>query len=523
MELAVVLYRVLVYNWKNELGLEGIGLEIVLDKESKLPIYVQIAEQIKKQILMKELLPGMKLEPERKLANELSVNRSTILNAYEKLKKEGLIVSKVGQGTVVLDGNQRENVETKPCWNQLFSSQVKAFDSLLLKDTLPLLDPSNVISFGLGIARAEEEPKLPIYDLAKEVEKDPECRALSITPIGGFLSLREILAKRLVKQGISCSSNQVIVLSGSQQGIDLAARILIEPGDIVAVEAPSYFLALQSFRAAGARIMEIPVDEEGMRMDHLELMLKRYHPKMIYTMPNYQNPSTYCMSLERRKNLIELARRHDIMILEDDAYGEFVYDDKPLPSLASMDMSGHVISLRTFSKTISPGLRLGYMVADENVIKMCCMVRQGEDVHPNSISQWLVERYLEITDLDQYIKHICKAYQKKRDLMFDALVSYAPAGMSFYRPRGGIYIWCELPKHVSAVKLLERTLKRKVSFMPGNSFFLSEEGDSYIRLNFSYPKEREIREGIRVLCEEVEILSKVHQKELNHLDIVPMY
>ncbi len=498
-------------------------MDITLDKESKLPIYIQIAEQIKKQIMMKELLPGMRLVPERKLADELSVNRSTILNAYEKLKQEGYISSKVGQGTVVLVGNQRESLRSEPCWNQLFSDKVKAFDSLLLKETMPLLDPRNVISFGLGIASHEEEPELPINELAAELEKNLPCKAITMAPIGGFLSLRVLLAKRMIKTGVVCSVNQVLILTGSQQGIDLAARIMIEPGDIVVVEAPSYFLALQSFRATGARIMEVPMDEDGMRMDHLEQLLKRYHPKLIYTMPNYQNPSSRCMSLERRKKLIELAHRHDIIILEDDAYGEFVYDHVPLPTLASLDDSGHVILLKTFSKTISPGLRLGYMVAHKKIIEMCCLVRQGEDVHPNSISQWLVEKYLETTDVDQFMIPVCSHYKKKRDLMYETLLKYAPAGMAFYKPKGGIYIWCQLPEHLSAMKLLERTLKHNVSFMPGNSFFLSKEGDSYIRLNFSYPTELEIKKGIRVLCEEVESIRRDNQVELKACDIVPMY
>lgn len=498
-------------------------MEIILDKESKLPIYIQIAEQIKKQILMKELLPGMRLAPERKLAEELSVNRSTILNAYEKLKQEGLIASKVGQGTVVLVGNQRESLRNEPCWNQLFSDKVKAFDSLLLQETMPLLDPKNVISFGLGIANHEEEPRLPIHELAVELEKNPRCKAIAMAPIGGFLSLRDLLAKRMLQKGIACSVNQLLILTGSQQGIDLAARVLIEVGDIVVVEAPSYFLALQSFRASGARIMEIEIDEDGMRMDHLEQMLKRYHPKLIYTMPNYQNPSSSCMSLERRKRLIELAHRHDIIILEDDAYGEFIYDQEPLPTLASLDDSGHVILLKTFSKSISPGLRLGYMVAHRKIIEMCCLVRQGEDVHPNSISQWLVEKYLESTDVEQSMSQVCNRYKKKRDLMYETLLKYAPLGMNFRKPKGGIYIWCQLPEQMSAMKLLERTLKRNVSFMPGNSFFLSKEGDSYIRLNFSYPSELEIRKGIRVLCEEVEFIQKDNQVELKACDIVPMY
>ncbi len=506
-------------------------MEIFLDKKLKMPIYVQIAEQIKTQIISKELLPGMILLPERKLAQQLGVNRSTILNAYDMLKQEGYIEAQIGRGTIVSNIEKKNNEEKEetavtrePCWSQLFNVQVREFDNLLLRESLPLIDPKNIISFGLGIANVEEEPHLPFDELAKEVAVNSKCEALTIGPIGGYQSLRNVIANMTRKRGISCLTEQVMIVSGSQQGIDLATRVLIEPGDIVVVEAPSYFLGLQSFRAAGARIMEVAIDQDGMQLDQLEQLLKRYHPKMIYTMPNYQNPSSVCMSFARRHRLVELAQKHDIMILEDDAYGEFHYDNEELPTLASIDTSGHVIYLKTFSKIISPGLRLGYMVAHKKIIETCSLVRQGEDLHPNSISQWLVEKYLLANSLESHISNICARNRIKRDIMYDELLKYAPEGMTFFKPRGGIYIWCRLPEYVSAMKLLDKTLKRKVSFMPGLTFFLSEEGEHYIRLNFSYPKEEQIKEGIKVICEEIALLSKEGEREqIRNSEFVPLY
>ncbi len=506
-------------------------MEILLDKKIKMPVYVQIAEQIKTKIISKELLPGMLLLPERKLALQLGVNRSTILNAYDMLKKEGYIEAQIGRGTIVSNIEKEDNdeevktvVTREPCWSQLFNVQVREFDNLLLRESLPLIDPKNVISFGLGIANVEDRPHLPFDELAKEVATDPSCKALTIGPIGGYQSLRNMIANMTRKRGLPCLLEQVMVISGSQQGIDLATRVLIEPGDIVVVEAPSYFLGLQSFRAAGARIMEVATDQDGMQLEQLEQLLKRYHPKMIYTMPNYQNPSSVCMSFIRRKKLVELAQKHDIIILEDDAYGEFHYDNEELPTLASIDKSGHVIYLKTFSKCISPGLRLGYMVAHKRIIESCSLVRQGEDLHPNSISQWLVEKYLSTNNHDTYLSDVCARNKQKRDIMYEELLKYAPEGMTFSKPRGGIYIWCHLPENVSATKLLEHTLKRKVSFMPGLSFFLSEEGDHYIRLNFSYPKNEQIQEGIKVICEETALLSKEKEKEqIRSSEFVPLY
>ncbi|MDD5936593.1 MAG: PLP-dependent aminotransferase family protein [Clostridiales bacterium] len=502
-------------------------MEILLDKNLKMPIYIQIAEQIKTQIITKELLPGMSLPPERKLATQLGVNRSTVLNAYNSLKQEGYIEAQVGRGTIVVSTEESGpdiNEVKEPCWSQLFNLQVKEFDNLLMRDTLPLINPDHVISFGLGIANPDEEPLLPFEELAKEVATNPRCKALTLTPIGGYQSLRTILAASVRKKSIPCVAEQVMVVTGSQQGIDLATRILIEPGDIVVVEAPTYFLGLQSFRAAGARIMEVPTDRNGMRIDQLELLLKRYHPKMIYTMPNYQNPSSVCMSLDRRKRLVELAQKHDIMIIEDDVYGEFHYENEELPALAALDRSGHVIYLKTFSKCISPGLRLGYMVAHKKIIETCSLVRQGEDVHPNSISQWLVEYFLSHTDMDSYLADVCERNRKKRDLMNEEILKYAPSGMTFVKPKGGIYIWCRLPDNVNASKLLEATLKRNVAFMPGNTFFLSEEGEHYIRLNFSYPKAAQIREGIRVICEETRYLSQSKKsEEIHNSELVPLY
>lgn len=234
------------------------------------------------------------------------------------------------------------------------------------------------------------------------------------------------------------------------QGIDLAARVLIEPGDIVIVEAPSYFLALQSFKAAGARVIEIPMDENGMKVASLEKYVQRYHPKCIYTIPEYQNPSSICMSLENRKKLLEIAYKYEIIIIEDNAYRELGYDDESINSISALDDNGYVIYLSTFSKRVCPGLRLGYLVADKQIVEKCSMVRQTIDVHPSTIFQWLVEEYISSGELDKHTKVICEEYREKREEMQASLLKYAPKDLKWDKPKGGYYFWCTLPRGIKS-------------------------------------------------------------------------
>lgn len=387
-------------------------MDIIVDKGKKQALYMQIYEQLKELIISGEMEDGILLPPERRLALELGVNRTTILNAYNKLKQEGFIESKVGQGTTVSNKVVEKSEILEPTWKQFFNSRLDDMNKTMVGSLLPLLGKTDVISFALGMADSKLIPDLPFAKLIEATKGEENKNLLSQTPIAGNEEFRETISNHLKKENMSCSMEQVMVLSGSQQGIDLIARVLIQPGDLVIVESPSYFLALNSFRAAGADIVEIPMDKNGMQLDRLEQVLKRYHPKIIYTIPDHQNPSSITMSLERRKKLLELAYQYNVIVLEDGAYAGLSYDKKELPSLFQLDTNSYVVYLRSFSKIICSGIRLGFM--------MC--IKQG------------------------------------------------------------------------------------VVFMPGIPFFAEENGEQYIRLNFTTPSKMEIETGIPVICSTIKKL-----------------
>jgi 2-aminoadipate transaminase len=370
-----------------------------ISRSSKTPVYIQIADQIRRQILSGELPAGQRLPSERKLAERLGVNRTTILNAFELLKSEGLLDAWVGSGTVVRSVVREESGESlaaaEPVWNQLFSQYAGRFGSGLVKDLLSLASRTDVISFATGIASPDSGPVEILRGLETEVLKKENIRALLHSPTEGFLTLRTAMCDLMQRRGVFCGPDEVMLLAGSQQGIDLAARVFLDPGDIVVIEEPTYFPAIQIFRAAGARLMSVPVDGDGMRVDVLEQLLARYRPKLIYTVPTYQNPTGTEMSLERRKRLVALAGRYNTVVLEDDAYGDLCYEGVQPPLLKSLDGAGYVIYLSTFSKNVYSGLRLGWMVADARIIRQFSSSKQLTDLHSCSLSQWLVERFVE--------------------------------------------------------------------------------------------------------------------------------
>jgi DNA-binding transcriptional MocR family regulator len=442
---------------------------------------------------------------------ESGVNRTTVLNAYRELKAEGLVTSRVGQGTVVLPYLQEDSgpVESKmpePSWNQIFSIYARGIDSHIVKDLLTLASRKDVISFATGIASPDSGPIEALQGIEQELQSQKDYRALLHSPTEGFTSLRQAVCGLMQKRGVYCRTNEVMLLSGSQQGIDLTARIILDPGDIVVIEEPSFFPAIQAFKAVGARVVGIPLDDRGMRVDLLEQLLQRYRPKLIYTIPNFHNPTGTEMDLQRRRQLVELARKYRVLILEDDAYGDLCYEGFPLPTLKSMDNEGYVIYLSTFSKNIYAGLRLGWMVAHKKAIKNFAAAKQIMDLHSSSLSQWIVERFITSGGLERHLPYICREYRMKRDAMYDALVKYAPADLIWNRPRGGYYIWCRLPRQVSAAKLVAAAGERKVAFVPGSSFFVTDQGDNYMRLNFTFAPLDDIAEGVRRLCSAIQEL-----------------
>lgn len=479
-------------------------MKIDIIKASKTPVYIQIADQIRQQIEAGEILRGQRLPSERRLAEMLGVNRTTVLNAYGELKAAGLLDAHVGNGTVVLSSSSDNGASVRlpggPVWNQIFSQYAGRSETSLLKELLALASRTDFISFATGIASPDSGPAEILRGLEETLPQKENVRALLHSPTEGFLSLRRAICDLMRKRGVCCSAEEVTLLAGSQQGIDLAARIFLDPGDIVVIEEPTYFPAIQVFKAAGARVMTVPVDENGMKIDVLEQLLQRYRPKLIYTIPTHHNPTGTDMSLERRRRLVELAGWFNIIIIEDDAYGGLDFEGSQLPLLKELDSGGYVVYLSTFSKNVYSGLRLGWMVADRRIIKAAASAKQLMDLHSSSLSQWLVERFILSGGLDAHISKMRAEYRERMDIMTGALSRYAPEGVSWNEPRGGYYIWCRLTPGISADRLVKRAAEYKVSFIPGTPFFFSGQGDGFIRLNFTYAPKDRIEEGVKRLC-----------------------
>ena len=481
-------------------------MNISIDRTSPIPVYLQIRNQIREMILAGTLPAGYRLLPERKLAEILGVNRSTVVSAYRELEADALIESHVGQGTSVRPllasaGAAAMGDVSAVSWNQLFRGEPARVREPLTRDLMELAMGEDVISLAAGMAAPELYPIEVLREIGDEVMREEGRIALQYGPTEGHHPLRESISRLMSSRGAQVAPEEIILLSGSQQGLDLAARVFLDPGDVVVVEEPSFFCALQVFRAAGARIVGVPMDRDGMRLDILESLLARYSPKLIYTLPTFQNPSGITMSLDRRRQLLEIAYRHQVPILEDDPYSELRYEGDPLPSLKAMDRHGYVLYLSTFSKMLLPGLRIGWLAAVRPVIRQFALAKQLADLHSNNPAQRLIDRFLRRGLLDSQLARARAEYRRRRDVMLRSLEREAPPGLTWNRPEGGIYLWCRLPGNLSASRLLNAAAQRKVAFVPGDAFFLGGMGQEYLRLNFSLPTPDRIRDGIARLMD----------------------
>jgi DNA-binding transcriptional MocR family regulator len=478
-------------------------LEISIDRQSDEPIFRQVVREIQDLIRSGALPEGFRLPPERRLADALGVNRSTIFNAYRELKALGMVDAHVGRGTAVLKPPAPVPEAIGVPWRQLFRESVARAHDPVLADLLAVTESEGIISFSIGLPAPELLPLDILGEYTAELIRDVGAPLLLHCPTEGHTPLRETLARWVAARGISARASEVLVVSGSQQGLDLVARIFIDPGDVVVVEEPTYVGALQSFRVAGAKIIGIPVDEDGMRTDILASVLERERPKLIYTLPTYQNPSGAVMSLDRRRHLLELASRWHVPILEDDPYSELRYEGEPVPSLKALDQNELVLYQSTFSKALFPGLRIGYLVVPPVVLRQLVLAKQGADLHANSFSQYLLERFVREGHFTTHIEQAKKAYRRRRDRMAEALRGDPSIGLDFALPKGGFYIWCRLPAGVEQSALLANAAARGVVFLPGRACYPTEPTENCLRLNFSHPSEEEIDIGVERFLEAV--------------------
>jgi DNA-binding transcriptional MocR family regulator len=505
---------------------EEVFLDITIDRGSDEPIYRQLVRRIQEMIHTGALPEGFRLPPERRLAAALDVNRSTVLSAYRELKALGLVDAHVGRGTAVLRppaALARPGTATDVPWRQLFCGDAIRSRDPIIADLLAATERRDMISFSIGLPAPELLPVDIVAGLTEEILGNAGPASLLHCPTEGHTPFRETLARWLASRGIHARTSEVLVVSGSQQGLDLLGRVFLDPGDVVVVEEPTYIGALQVFRSAQARLIGVPVDAHGMRTDILASVLEHHRPKFIYTLPTFQNPSGAVMSLERRLHLLELAARWQVPIVEDDPYSELRYEGNALPSLKALDEHDLVIYLSTFSKVLLPGLRIGFMVVPPVVLRQLVLAKQGADLHSNSFGQFLLERFVRGGHLAAHIDGLKRAYRRRRDMMAAALAGEAELPLEIRVPDGGFYVWCGIPDGVNQSALVAAAGERGVSFLPGQACFAGEPPENAIRLNFTHCAEESIAVGIGRLLDAVrEVASTARRPSFEGASTAPV-
>lgn len=383
--------------------------------------------------------------------------------------------------------------------NYSFARRVAGMGLSAIREILKVTEQPEVISFAGGLPAPEVFPVEALARAHAEVFSEEGAQACQYSTTEGWLPLREWIAGRMRKRGISqADSKQVLITNGSQQGIDLVAKIFLEPGDGVIVENPCYLAALQVFNGFEARLIPVGSDDDGMRVDEIERAIERAprRPKLIYVVSQFHNPKGTTLALERRRSLLDIARRYEIPILEDDPYGELRFAGVPLLPLAALDTDGLVIYLSTFSKTLSPGMRVGWTHSAPEIFRALVRAKQAADLHTNTIQQRAAARLLAAFDFDAHVELIKSVYGERRNVMLAALAAYFPDDARWTRPEGGLFLWVELPERADAEKLFERAIQERVAFVPGTSFFAADARRNFMRLNFSNCSPKLIDEGI---------------------------
>ncbi|MDK2789899.1 MAG: 2-aminoadipate transaminase [Methanothermococcus sp.] len=369
-----------------------------------------------------------------------------------------------------------------------------------IREILELTSNPEIISFAGGLPAPELFPIDEMKKISVKVLDEDGHGALQYCPTRGFLPLREKIAKRMSKFGVDVTADNILITSGSQQGLDFSGKIFLDADDVVICESPSYLGAITAFKAYQCKFVEVPTDNNGMIIEELEKILENTpNAKLIYVIPDFQNPSGRTWSIDRRKKLIELANKYNLPIIEDNPYGDLRYEGEIPPAIKSFDKEGRVVFLGTFSKTFCPGLRIGWVCADKSVLEKYVLVKQAADLQSNSMSQRELNAFMETYDLELHIEKLKKVYKKRRDLMIEAIERYFPQDVKYTYPEGGLFIWVELPEHINARKLLVKSLEKNVAFVPGGPFFPNEGHENTLRLNYSNMPEEKIVEGIKRL------------------------
>jgi 2-aminoadipate transaminase len=389
----------------------------------------------------------------------------------------------------------------------LFADRTKVMKSSAMRDLMALTERDDVISLAGGLPDTSTFPPDSYAALMRTVAVDSCARALQYGPTEGFALVKRCISQVMAAEGMEIDPDELLVTTGGQQVIDLTCKTLLDPGDVVIAEAPTYPGAIPTFCAYQADVVQVTMDRDGMRIDELKDTLVKLErsgrrPKFIYTVPNFHNPAGVTMSLERRHELIAVAAERELLLLEDNPYGLLRYEGEPLPTLYSID-DEFVIYAGTFSKILSPGVRLGWAAAPAPILQKMQIGKQASDLCSSSISQYFVSAYFDAGPWEGYLRSLVEIYRRRRDVMLDAMAEAFPREAEWTHPRGGLFIWATMPPYLDTTDLLARALEEHVAFVPGRAAYVDGRGGSSMRLNFSGVGEDQIREGIRLIGEVV--------------------
>lgn len=383
------------------------------------------------------------------------------------------------------------------------AERMKGVSGSAIRELFKLLGDPAIISFGGGNPSKACFPKEEIRRITDDLLREKSDILLQYGATEGYMPLRRAyLDYILPSNGLHGELENVLALTGSMQGLDLLCKAVINPGDVVLVEEPSFLGALQTFHVAQAKLVTVPLHEDGLHVDELEAIVKEHHPVMFYTIPTFQNPSGYVTGVEARKVIARLAAEYDMLVIEDDPYASLRFTGEKLPTIKSFDTSDNVIVLTSFSKTISPGLRVALCYGNKELIRKMTIAKQGSDTHSPNLNQAIVAEFINRGMMDKHIEFISGVYAKSAGVMIEAMNEYFPEFVKYQAPVGGLFIWCTLPEGWDAETLFRRAVERKVAFVPGAPFHTNEgAGKNTFRLNFSAEPEERIREGIKRLGE----------------------
>lgn len=390
-----------------------------------------------------------------------------------------------------------------------FSDKIKELKPSAIREIFKHLSDPSIISFAGGNPSPESFPVKELAAISEDIFKNSPTSALQYSVTEGYPKLRIAVAKRLYEKfSIGKSeergdaySDETIIVSGGNQGLELACKVFCNEGDVVVCENPSFIGALNSFRSNGAKTVGVPLEDDGINIEELERTLEDTpNAKLLYIISTFQNPSGVTTSYEKRRAIYTLAKRYGVMILEDNPYGELRYFGEDIPTIKSMDTDGLVVYCSSFSKILSPGMRVGYVCAPDAVIQKMVVAKQSEDVHTNIFFQMLCYKFMSEYDIDAQVKKICDLYRKKCTLMLDCLDKYMPKEIKFTRPKGGLFIWCTLPANIDMMSFVRAALSEKVAVVAGTAFNCDTNApSSSFRLNYSTPSDEQIVEGVKRL------------------------